>query len=114
MLKEPELRRVREIVLRSESEARQVLLELLQGADLAALAKDRSVAESAKNGGDLGFIKKGQRGENFISFDDIVFSPALQQGSLSSVFKAPEVFYIIKIEGVKEGSIPVYRKSRIN
>lgn len=105
-LKEPELRRVREIVLRSDPEAKQILLELLQGADFAVLAKDRSVAESAKNGGDLGFIKKGQRGENFISFDDIVFSPALQQGSLSSVFKGPGGFYIIKIEGVKEGKLP--------
>ncbi len=102
-LKEPEARKIREIMVKNEIDAKQILLELLQGADFSAIAKERSVAESAKNSGDLGFIKKGQRGEKFNSFDDIVFSPALQQGSLSSVFKGPDGYYIAKIEAVREG-----------
>lgn len=102
-LREPELRKVREIVTRTETEARQILLELLQGADFATLAKERSIADSSKNGGDLGYIRKGQRGERFLTFDDIVFSPALQQGALSSVFKGPDGYYVLKIEGIKEG-----------
>lgn len=105
-LKEPEVRRIREIAVRNEADAKQALLELLQGADFAALARERSIAESAKTGGDLGFIKKGQRGERYITFDDVAFSPALQQGALSSVFKGPDGYCIIKIEAVKEGKQP--------
>ncbi|MCU0651419.1 MAG: peptidylprolyl isomerase [Candidatus Omnitrophica bacterium] len=102
-LKEPDTRKVREIMMKTESEAKQALLEILQGADFATLARERSAADSAKAGGDLGNIKKGQRGEKFITFDDVVFSPALQVGSVSSVFKGPDGFYIVKIEGIREG-----------
>lgn len=105
-LKEPDVRKIREIVMRTEADARQALLEILQGADFATIARDRSIAESAKNSGDLGFIRKGQRGERFITFDDIAFSSALQLGAISSVFKGPEGYYVIKIESVKEGKQP--------
>jgi len=102
-LKEPDTRKAREIVMKTELETRQALLEILQGADFAAIARERSIADSAKNGGDLGNIRKGQRGEKFITFDDVVFSPALQIGALSSVFKGPDGFYLVKIDGIKEG-----------
>lgn len=105
-LKEPDVRKVREVVARTDADAKQMLLELLQGADFTTLARERSIAESAKNGGDLGFIRKGQRGERYITFDDVAFSPALQQGAVSSVFKGPEGYYVIRIEGIKEGKQP--------
>lgn len=101
--KEPEARRVREIVVKTEEEAKQILIELLQGADFVSIVKTRSIAGSAKDAGDLGFIKKGQRGEEFLSFDEVAFSSVLQQGSVSSVFKGPDGYYIVKIEGIKEG-----------
>jgi len=103
LFREPEGRRVREIVTKTEDEARQILIELLQGADFSAIAKTRSSAESAKNAGDLGFIKKGQRGEGFLNFDDVVFSSALQEGAVSSVFKVPQGYSIVKIEEIKAG-----------
>ena len=105
LFKEPESRKVREFVAKTEDEAKQALIELLQGADFASIAKNRSVANSAKDAGDLGFIKKGQRGEQYASFDEIVFSPALQEGSMSNVFKGPSGYYIVKIENIKEGKL---------
>jgi len=103
LFREPQTRRVREIVTKTEEEARQILIELLQGADFISLAKTRSIADSGKNGGDLGYVKKGDRQEQFPAFDDVVFSPALQQGAISSVFKGPQGYYIVKIEEIKEG-----------
>lgn len=103
LFREPETRRVREIVTKTEEEARQILIELLQGADFISLAKTRSISDSGKNGGDLGYVKKGDRQEQFPTFDDMVFSPALQQGAVSSVFKGPQGYYIVKIEEIKEG-----------
>lgn len=102
-LREPEARKIREIVAKTEEEARQVLIELLQGADFASVARSRSVAASAKDGGDLGYIKRGQRGERFTVFDEVAFSLALEEGKISNVFNGPDGFYLIKIEGIKEG-----------
>lgn len=99
-LKEPEERRIREIVVSSENEARDILIELLKGADFAALAQEKSSAASAKNGGDLGFIKKNQRSPQF---DEVAFSSALETGKTSNYFKAPEGYYLLKLEAKKGG-----------
>jgi len=98
-----EERRLREIVLNTEGEAKDVLIELLKGADFATLAKERSVANSAANGGDLGFIKRGQRGADFARFDSIAFSSSLEAGQTSNIFKDKGGYYVIKVEGKKGG-----------
>lgn len=105
LFREPEARKVREIVFKGEDEARPALIELLQGGDFASMARTRSIVDSRNNAGDIGSIKKGARGEAYAGFDDIVFSPALQKGAISSVFKGPEGYYIVKIEDVKEGKV---------
>ncbi|MFH1458427.1 MAG: peptidyl-prolyl cis-trans isomerase [Candidatus Omnitrophota bacterium] len=102
LFKEAQVRKVREIVARTEDEAKQMLIELLQGGDFASIARSRSIVESAKNGGDLGEIKIG-RLESFPEFDGVVFSPALQQGQVSSIFKGPKGYYLVKVEAIKEG-----------
>lgn len=99
-LKEPEERQIREIVVPTEAEAREILIQLLQGADFATLAKERSRAPSAKDGGDLGFISKGKK---FAQFDEIAFSDALEVGKISSIFKGPDGYYILKLEAKKGG-----------
>jgi peptidyl-prolyl cis-trans isomerase C len=102
LFREAQVRKVREIVTRTEEEAKQILIELLQGQDFSTLARGRSIVESSKNGGDIGEIIMGQEGR-FPGFDEVAFSPALQQGQVSSVFKGPQGFYIVKIEVIKEG-----------
>jgi len=99
-LKEPEQRRIREIVVVNEPEARDILIQLLQGADFAAMAKERSKAPSAKNGGDLGFI---ERGKMPAQFDAVAFSPTLETGKISNIFKVPDGYAIIKLEAVRGG-----------
>ncbi|WP_237684362.1 peptidylprolyl isomerase [Pseudaminobacter soli (ex Zhang et al. 2022)] len=54
-------RRLRHILLRSESDALEVISALKAGRAFAELAEERSVDELSKqNGGDLGFIAEGQ------------------------------------------------------
>ena len=98
-LKEPEERRIREIVVVAENDARDVLIELLKGADFAALAQMRSISASAKNGGDLGYIKKGLKSPQF---DEVAFSLTLEAGRTSNYFKGPEGYYILKLEAKRE------------
>ncbi len=99
-LKEPEERQVREIVVTSEQEAKDILIQLLQGTDFAALAKDRSKSSSAKDGGDLGFIKKGQKSSQF---DAVSFSDTLEAGKISNIFKSPDGYCILKVESRRGG-----------
>lgn len=106
-LKQPDARKISEIVTKTEDEARQAMVELYQqGTDFGTLARNRSIAASAKNGGDLGFLQIGQRGPKYKTFDEVAFSPALKKGHISQIFQGPEGFYIVKIDEVKEGKQP--------
>ncbi|MEQ8587253.1 MAG: peptidylprolyl isomerase [Thalassobaculaceae bacterium] len=52
--------RARHILLESEDAAREVIAELEDGADFAALAEQKSTGPSAAQGGDLGWFQAGQ------------------------------------------------------
>jgi peptidyl-prolyl cis-trans isomerase C len=99
-LKEPEERQILEIVVGSEQDARDILIQLLQSADFATLAKSNSKSASAKDGGDLGFIKKGKKSAQF---DAAAFSDSLDVGKISSIFKTPDGYSIVKLEAKRGG-----------
>jgi len=99
-LKEPEERQISEIVVDSEQGARDILIQLLQGADFATVAKNNSKAASAKDGGSLGFIQKGKKSEQF---DAAAFSESLDVGKISSIFKTPDGYCIVKLEAKRGG-----------
>lgn len=101
-LKEPEERQLSEIVLSNEQDAKDVLIQLLQGADFATVAKNSSKSSSAKDGGDMGFVKKGVKSAQF---DAVAFSDSLDVGKVSSIFKAPEGYSIIKLEAKRGGKL---------
>jgi peptidyl-prolyl cis-trans isomerase C len=95
-------RKVREIIVSSESEATSILVELLQGADFATIARNRSIAETASKGGDLGYLVY-QPSMKFQKFWEVAL--VLERGQLSSVFKDPmkQEYYIVKVEDIKKG-----------
>jgi len=101
-LKSPEERNIREIAVSTEPEAKDIMIQLLQGADFATLAKDRSKSPSAKDGGDLSFIQKGKSNKS-AQFDSVAFSDSLEVGKFSSIFKGPDGYYILKLEGKRGG-----------
>jgi parvulin-like peptidyl-prolyl isomerase len=78
---------------KAKADADKVALELRKkGADFAALAKRYSQDNSAVNGGDLGFVAKGQGLPPV--FEGAAF--ALQPGQISAVVETPAGFHIIK------------------
>jgi peptidyl-prolyl cis-trans isomerase C len=99
-LKEPEERQIREIVVSTEQEARDILITILQGADFATTAKERSKLSNAKDGGDMGFVQKGK---NPAQFDSVAFSDTLDVGKVSNYFKGADGYYILKIEAKRGG-----------
>ena len=106
LLKEPEQRKILEIVTGTEDEAKQVYIELLKGtSDFASLAKQYSKAKTAANGGEVGFIALEadlQKRVRFDKFYEVAFSPTLETGGISNIFKGADGYYIIKLEGIKK------------
>jgi len=85
--------RVRQIVLTSEEDAQKVLEQLrAKGADFAAVARAKSTAPEAENGGDLGYFALGDMPAEF----NAVFS--LPKGGMSGIVKSPYGFHIFKLE----------------
>ncbi len=105
LLKEPEQRKILEIMTPTEDEAKQVYIELLKGADFVSLAKQYSKAKTASNGGEVGLMtyevspEKRMRPDKFY---EVAFSPSLEAGGTSSIFKTPDGFYIIKLDSIKK------------
>ena len=78
---------------KARAEAQTVLAQLKKGGDFAALAKQHSQdSGSAVNGGDLGFVPRGQ---TVPVFEQAAF--ALKAGQLSGVVESPFGFHIIKM-----------------
>jgi peptidyl-prolyl cis-trans isomerase C len=106
-LKEPEQRKVLEIMTPTEEEAKQIYIELLKGADFATLAKQNSKAATASKGGDLGYLAYEWQPEKQIRFNkfyEMAFSPSLEKGAVSSIFKGPDGYYIVKVEDIKQSA----------
>jgi peptidyl-prolyl cis-trans isomerase C len=78
---------------KARGDAQTVLAKLKKGGDFAALAKQYSQDPgSAPNGGDLGFVPRGQTAP---AFEQAAF--ALKAAQLSGVVESPFGFHIIKL-----------------
>jgi len=89
----PEQVRVRQIVVATEDEARKVLDQLQnEKADFATLARQKSTAPEAEEGGSLGYFAMGEMPGEF----NVVFG--LPKGGISGVVKSPYGFHIFKLE----------------
>lgn len=89
--------RVREIWLKEESEAKEVLKQIKDGTPFdMVLAKEKSVDPS--RGGDKGWVFRGQKEP---AYDKVAFS--LKPGEVSDIIKSNNRYYIIKVVDKKGG-----------
>jgi len=92
----------------ARKKAEQLLARVRKGEDFATLARQASDdTGSAKKGGDLGWNPKGRMVK---PFDDAQF--ALTAGQVSDIVQSTFGFHIIKVEGVREGDVPVAEAKR--
>ena len=107
---EPEQVHARHILIETEEEANNLLLQLKEGIiDFAEMAKEKSIGPSAPNGGDLGFFARGQMVKEF---EDAAFS--LETGEISGVVQTQFGFHIIKCEEKKEEYSPTFEEAKEN
>ena len=96
----------RHILLKTEADAKAVIVEIDKGGDFAELAKKKSTGPSAATGGDLGFFGKGQM---VPAFEKIAFS--LKKGEYTKMpVKSQFGWHVIKVEDRKKADIPSFEK----
>jgi len=81
----------------------QILNRAKKGEDFAALAEEFSDGAQAENGGDMGYVSKG---DMIKRIDDILFS--LKAGQISEIIKTDIGFHIFKVEEIKAPEIMPY------
>jgi len=107
-LLEPEQIHARHILVETEEEANNLLLQLKEGlTDFSELAKEKSIGPSAPSGGDLGFFTRGQMVKEF---EDAAFS--LEPGEISDVVQTQFGYHIIKCEEKKEEYSPTFEEAK--
>lgn len=98
--------RARHILVPTESEAREALAEVRGGADFAAVAQRRSTGPGAREGGDLGFFR---RGDMVPEFAEAAF--ALQAGQVSETpVRSPFGWHVIKVEERRAAAPPAFEE----
>lgn len=104
---EPEVH-ARHILLKTEDEAKSVIAALKAGGDFVELAKKNSTGPSAGQGGDLGFIKKGDVVPEFATA-----AFALKVGEYSQApVKTQFGYHVIKIEAVRTSTPPTFDEAK--
>lgn len=93
---ELEERKASHILVKTEEQAKDVLKKLQEGGDFATLAKQNSLDNTAANGGELGWVSKGQM---VPEFEKATFETG--KGSISGVVKTQFGFHIVKVEDIR-------------
>lgn len=100
--------RARHILVPTETEAREALAEIRAGADFNAVAQRRSAGPGAREGGDLGFFK---RGDMVPEFAEAAF--ALQAGQISAApVRSPFGWHIIRLDERRSSAPPPFEEAR--
>ena len=82
----------RHILVNKEADAALIKQRIKKGADFASLAKKHSTCSSAKRGGDLGEIRKG---DLVAVVEKVVFQAPLKQ--VQGPIKSPFGFHVIEV-----------------
>jgi peptidyl-prolyl cis-trans isomerase C len=98
--------RARHILVPTEAEARAALAEIRGGADFTAVAQRLSSGPGAREGGDLGFFR---RGDMVPEFATAAF--ALQAGQVSEApVRSPFGWHVIKVEERRTAAPPPFEE----
>ena len=96
--------KARHILLKTEDEAKEVIKQLQQGADFAALAKEKSTGPSGKNGGDLGWFQPQTMVPEFAKAVKTMEKGQFSQQPVKTQFG----YHIIKLEDTRTIPAPSF------
>ncbi|MEW5944747.1 MAG: peptidyl-prolyl cis-trans isomerase [bacterium] len=93
--------KMRQIVVKTEEEAKEILSLLRQGKDFASLAKEKSIDEMSKTrGGEIGWFSADMPIPYFAD-EQVKKLTALKKGEIAPIIQSGFGFHIIKIDDIK-------------
>jgi len=97
---EPQEIKIRHIFVTSEPILKDVLTKLSKGESFEKLASTYNVDKTREDGGNLGYIRRGQLSPSFAQFEEAAFS-LKKRGDVSEVVRSPYGFHLIRLEDMK-------------
>jgi peptidyl-prolyl cis-trans isomerase C len=92
--------KIRHIVVNSEPILKEVLMKLSKGEGFEKLASTYNIDKSREDGGNLGYIRRGQLAPSFVQFEEAAFS-LRKKGEISEVIKTVYGYHIIQLDDRK-------------
>ncbi len=102
-MERPDEVHARHILVQTEKEANDILVQLEAGADFKMLANTKSLDAENGNGGDLGYFQKNMM---IPEFGEAVF--ALKKGQLSKPIKTPFGWHVVLVEDRRVAPLPPF------
>jgi peptidyl-prolyl cis-trans isomerase C len=93
------------ILVETEEVAKDILEKLKAGGDFIEIAKEKSTGPSAAQGGDLGYVSKG---DLIPEIENVVF--ALEIGNISDIIKSEYGFHILKVTDKKPEALKTFEE----
>lgn len=97
---EPQEIKIRHIVVNSEPALKEVVTKLSKGENFEKLASTYNVGNFKEDGGNLGYIRRGQLAPPFDQFEEAAFS-LKKRGEISEVVSTPYGYHIIRLEDMR-------------
>ena len=96
----------RHILVETEAQAAEIIVELEGGADFAEMAKSRSIGPSASKGGDLGFFSRSQMVSELA---EAAFAMGLNESSKVPV-RTQFGWHVIRVEERRRAKSPMFEE----
>ncbi len=101
---EPQEIKIRHIVVNSEPALKEVVTKLSQGESFEKLASTYNIGKFKEDGGNLGYIRRGQLAPPFAQFEEAAFS-LRKRGEISEVVSTPYGFHILRLEDMRGATV---------
>ena len=101
---EPKEIKIRHIVVNTEPALKEVLQKLSEGASFEKLASTYNIGKFKEDGGNLGYIRRGQLAAPFARFEEAAFS-LRKRGEISEVVPTPYGYHIIRLEDLRGSTL---------
>jgi len=104
LFKEPQEIKIRHIVVNTEPALKEVVTKLSQGEPFEKLASAYNVGNFKEDGGNLGYIRRGQLAPPFAQFEEAAFS-LRKRGAISEVVSTPYGYHILRLEDMRGSTL---------
>jgi peptidyl-prolyl cis-trans isomerase C len=101
---EPQEIKIRQIVVNTEPALKEAVTRLSKGESFEKIASTYNIGKFKEDGGNLGYIRRGQLAPSFAQFEEAAFS-LRRRGEVSEVVSSPYGYHIIRLEDMRGSTL---------